>query len=718
MKWVVWLLVIGSVNIIFDRSAFESFDLPKRAFLALALVLAILLLLAMSFSRHTERTTDMPLAVLPIGLVVLIVLFGFSFLRNDWRAIFPFFVRVVLYLVAGIVLFYCSPRGTKEFPTLFWVFIGFSAFHAVVAMLQFAGFDPFFGYATGVFVGPQRFRRMIAFAGYSNYTAGLIATTVPLGIYLAFREARRSLRIRALAVLFLLTIALAMSKARAAMLAAFFGSAIMLVCLSRQSLRRTANAQRSPLERLKKTLLVCAAVLTVLWAFWFTGAAHRWRDALTMRDFAATQRLRIWRNTVKLIRQRPLFGYGAGSFGFWYPRSVIQSSDSTMEREKSLEPSRLNLAAADDGLGSRSLNVSPADLVTSASAYSEYILEAHNEYLQLIFELGILPCAVCVLLLLQAVRRYKRALKTEHASSPQGLDGSLRLAVVASLSTFGIDSFFSFPLRVLPSSIPGVAMLSLLFADYARRQPIRSGRKGQRAVLSITAVIMIPVLCCQWRELKSSRGFVEDLTVAQSGSVNMTTVDWAPHKPMDCPWDGARLAYRGAALLASGETARAHDLLQDVMKFYSDPRLLMNAGRAALLSGDLEAAECDYELAIRSGFRLTDNIVNLAVVHQHKNEPRKALEFLQVAQRLSPTDNRVNLEMGRTQLALGEAGEAESLLRRVSAKSDSPELRILIIMSLYLQRKTEEAGDLLERSLEAFPRSSRLADLRQKLELP
>jgi O-antigen ligase len=708
------MLMLGGVFVVFDKSAFESFDLPKRVYLGLSVLLLSLLILGISFGKRFQLGSYFPSAIVAVLLPTTAILFAYSFLNNDWRTILPSFLRVMLYFASGLLFLLCHPRNAKEFNTLCWILLLLAASQAVLAIFQYAGADPFFGRATSAFVGEQKFRRMVGLTGYSNYLAGLIAAIIPFGICLIVQQRRLCLKAIVSTLLLLMLITLAMTKGRAATLAGLIGTGLMGFLVWRNRRVSGVQEQRTCFWRLAVFMGVLVATIALFFGLWISGAASRWKQAFTTREFAVAQRLRIWRNTIRLIGERPLLGYGAGSFGFWYPRSTIDISELLGDDQEARRVLSEVKAQETRGLLSGFLRISPGDPAPSVSPSEEWILETHNEYLQSVFEFGAVPFAILIAFTAVFARRYVRAVRKEVRSAERSPLAAYRWAIMASIVAFGVDAFLGFPLRVLPNGLLGVALLALLVGDYARLREKRIAFKNQRVVLGAIAIGILPIVWCQVCELRSSRVFVAEMNQPVS-STSEGRLTGRPFRKAYCPWDGARLAYRGAALLSAGNNRMANGLLHEVVKFHSDPNLFMNAGRAALLSGDFDAAEHGYNLAVQSGFRLTENLVNLAVAYKHQGEFDEALKLLEIARRLSPKDDRVNLETGRTLLVTDNPARAEESLRQVSPRSDGPELRVFLVTSLWLQGEIEDAKALLGQSLQNYPDSREIAELKAKL---
>ncbi len=171
-------------------------------------------------------------------------------------------------------------------------------------------------------------------------------------------------------------------------------------------------------------LLLVAAGLVVLAVFYWAGLEAAVNRFSTATD-DARGRIDAWRDTVRIIRDFPIFGVGLNGFGT--AMLVYQSGDRRM-----------------------------------------FYKEAHNDYLQIAAEGGVLfavPAAIAVALVAYQVRRRFR----EERDTP--MTWWLRAGAVASLAGIASQSLIEFSLQM-----PGNTALFLVLVALAVHRPLRSIR--------------------------------------------------------------------------------------------------------------------------------------------------------------------------------------------------------------------------------------------------
>jgi O-antigen ligase len=171
-------------------------------------------------------------------------------------------------------------------------------------------------------------------------------------------------------------------------------------------------------------LLLVAAGLVVLAVFYWAGLEAAVNRFSTATD-DARGRIEAWRDTVRIIRDFPIFGVGLNGFGT--AMLIYQSGDRRM-----------------------------------------FYKEAHNDYLQIAAEGGVLfavPAAIAVGLVAYQVRRRFR----EERDTP--MTWWLRAGAVASLAGIASQSLIEFSLQM-----PGNTALFLVVVALAVHRPLRSIR--------------------------------------------------------------------------------------------------------------------------------------------------------------------------------------------------------------------------------------------------
>lgn len=254
--------------------------------------------------------------------------------------------------------------------------------------------------------------------GNPNIAAIFVGLVFPTVIPLWADDGKTGFRIAIVAIAALAGAYLIMSATRAAWVAAGISSIIAVHLLVRaECLSRSASIK---IRRFRVFSLVClggvAITLSVL--VFLPGSSglfdrikglvqHQVKDTHLKTVYSDTTSVRIalWRNGLGMLTERPIMGFGLGHFQTHYPRfhrKVVIDRVFNERRQPSF---------------------------------------AHNDFLQLAIETGIIGVGAWLILLLESLRRALCLLKS-------GLPNEVRLSVIASISgiaSYLVFSAFSFP---------------------------------------------------------------------------------------------------------------------------------------------------------------------------------------------------------------------------------------------------------------------------------
>jgi O-antigen ligase len=149
-------------------------------------------------------------------------------------------------------------------------------------------------------------------------------------------------------------------------------------------------------------------------------------------EISGGMRLSIDRDTLKMFRQKPLIGWGLGTFPVVYPQF--------------------------------------------RSFYTNFFInEAHNDYLQLLAETGVLGFCTMIWFLVVLYRRVRRKM----ANWTSNVSGAVTLACTLSFTGILIHSLVDFNLQ-----IPANAALFYVFCSIAAAPPLLQRSRKRRPVLS------------------------------------------------------------------------------------------------------------------------------------------------------------------------------------------------------------------------------------------
>ncbi len=259
-----------------------------------------------------------------------------------------------------------------------------------------------------------------------NHYAGLMELLVPIPLVISLSHlAHQKTRIACGVVAAVMVGTIFLSGSRGGMLAIFVELAVIGVVLSRQkkSMRIAIGAG------------AFAVVLVSLLA-WLGGKELTTRVASISTEargeISGGMRLSIDRDTVQMFRQRPILGWGLGTFPVVYPQF--------------------------------------------RSFYTNFFVnEAHNDYLQLLSEMGLLGFGTMIWFFVLLFRRIPRKIQ----QWPSNVSGAVTLACTLGISGILVHSLIDFNLQ-----IPANAALFYVFCTIAAAPPLLQRSRKQRPVAS------------------------------------------------------------------------------------------------------------------------------------------------------------------------------------------------------------------------------------------
>jgi O-antigen ligase/tetratricopeptide (TPR) repeat protein len=291
--------------------------------------------------------------------------------------------------------------------------------------------DPSAQRASGPFVNPDHF------AGYLAMIFPLMLSEAIFGGFPARSNADPAKRISCGFAAFLIFIAVALSQSRAGWMGLAIGTvSLFLFAQSRSRSTEDSGGEKATVRALRTSLAILAAMVVL--ALMFVGG--RGRDESTTRlgvtvsqgSLDLQERLAVWVKTPAILREFPLFGVGLGA----WPEVFFRFQPAPR-----------------------------SDLLYNA---------AHNDYLELVVDMGLVGIALLGWLVVRVAARLRSAL---HTLPDQMLPTFA--AMVAGLIVMAAIEFFDFDLQV-----PANLVLFALLAGLALRMsiPVDPPEAGPRLV--------------------------------------------------------------------------------------------------------------------------------------------------------------------------------------------------------------------------------------------
>lgn len=612
-------------------------NLPQRIFLDTAGLLLVLAWLATQATGSTSPIQKLPFFTWSLLAFISWPLCTAVFALNPYETwkIGRLWLTAILFFFLISQLAVSSPQRRQVLAALF----GAAFLVAILGISQ---------HLFGLSIIPQLAPPAANFAN-KNMAVHFIVLLFPIGGFLFLSTGKNTTAWTTSLMLSLIVVYLIYTQTRAGWLA------VTCQCLLFAVLRRLTRLNLAPLWLSQKKwalltgLLVVLAMMNIGPAGFTPGYETVGLRAASIASIQGNHiRFAIWSDTIDLIRQHPLLGVGLGNLKVHFP---------SVQKE-------------------------------SISIYTQYLKDAHNDYLQIWAELGLVGLTLFGCL----IRSLGLFLFRTHKYCTGNLRKTLELqAMGLSLVGIGINALFCFPLeRMIP--LFTIMVLLGLITSLAREGipgkqihiPRRFYTYAAIVLLVFTPIIVVDnlkAIAADHFYLKTCVATVEEnwpeVIASGNKSLHYQPNDMTPH------------AYIGSAYLAQDNYNEAlPHLLTMLEKFPYHYITLLNTGTAYYGLHDYQKAQQYLAKAVQ--IAPIDGAVHgqLGKAYWKLKEYPKARAEFNEAIRLDPKKKSFYLyNLGLVERELGQMSEAINAFKQAIAADNRFALPHKELVTIYLQLK-------------------------------
>ena len=330
-------------------------------------------------------------------------------------------------LVFCIILYFLiitTIREKKQLNSIINVLLFLAGLEILYSISQFFGFDPI---VKNIYSGRMR---MLGTIGHHNFLSEYLMMIMPLmaGVYLTTTNKYKKVFT---GLLFLLSILVAILTLTRGVLISLL---VVFILMSIWFLRKNREHFRNQKRQIFLILSLSVILFLLINVFLilpsnivsrvkiFSIAKDRLTQTLTLKSRSVQSRFIIWDSALKMIKEKPLLGWGIGTFKFHF-----------LDYRKLIKD------------------------------FPEEAENVHNEYLQVWVETGLLGLVMFILLVVFYFRECFLLLK-----QTKDFQGSMQIAAfMFSITGVLIDSLINFPLRITPNAITFWYILGVTIASYS-----------------------------------------------------------------------------------------------------------------------------------------------------------------------------------------------------------------------------------------------------------
>jgi len=543
-----------------------------------------------------------------LPILLFIILMGFSFAKDGALVIgFREFIIFLMYFILYFLVINNLKDGAqfKLFIQLFFIASSF------VALYTFLHYYNLISYL-------QEYGLIFSPIGQKNWTSNYLALIFPLMFCFFLLEENKKNKSIYFLLLSITYTTLVICQSRGIWISLGLTLIFGIFLISKFKLINI-------FYRNKKWLILLLSTFLIITLIYSTDNPLN-RSALTVpqralstfdeQDPSINTRILIWKTTFEMIKDKPLWGSGIGTFKLNY----------------------LDYQA-------EFLKDNPYYIKYSGKAG-----EAHNEYLQMVAEIGLLGLGTFIMILFIFYNLTLNFLKEEKDSKKKLVCWGLILGIIC----FLIHSLFTFPLHV-PALGSAFFIMIALTAVYIKDFNLpegKLGKKGERGLneekikpnnskLNLFYVVIVLVIILLIVDFIVIRPYLADVYSYQ-GKVNFVEGNYEKalsnfeYASKLNPYNGRILLNLGVTYYNLGIFKEAERILQRSKKYYNDRNIYRNLGLCYMLVKNYRQAEEELKHAIYIDPKFIKAYADLAYLYAIQKEYDKAIVEWNKILKISP----------------------------------------------------------------------------------
>ncbi len=503
-----------------------------------------------------------------------------------------------LHFISYTIIFFVAlnfVKSEKEFNALIKIFFITSFFISLYTLIQYYGLDPYYGHLG----------KLTSTIGQKNWISNYLAMIFPIGFSYFLLENKKNIKYIYLTLLAVLYTTLLICQSRGIWISITLTLIFAFIIIFRYKLGNIFRKNKKWLI----TLFIVFLIITVIYST--ENPLNKSRLTVTeralttfevTRDPSINTRFLIWGTTIEMFKDNPIFGLGIGTFKYHY----------------------LDYQAE--------YLVNHSDYIKNSGKAAE----AHNEYLQMAAEIGIVGLAVFLVIIFlfyfTIYQYFESNTKKENIVVIFGL--------LMGITCFLIHCLFTFPFHVpvlgatffilLALSIVHIHLTEENKKDYYKQNliTIKFNLNPILKYFSITLMILL-VIFGAWK-LAFKPYFAETYYLKGSkyfaNQENLAALEYFEKAALFDSTNGRVLHALGSTYYQVGLQKEAQKTLDKVKTIYNDRNTYRNLGLSFMESGDIFEAEKELKHAIYLDPKFYQAYNDLASLYIYQNEYEKAIE--------------------------------------------------------------------------------------------
>jgi O-antigen ligase/Tfp pilus assembly protein PilF len=563
----------------------EYFRDNQEVWLKIFIIIALTLWILKCFNEEKIKwvKSSLNLPILLFILIMSISLFESEFLIISLR---DYVIFLSYFLIFFLVL--NNIENEEEFYSFIKIFYIITFIISIYTIIQYYGLDPYFNGLTSTI-------------GQKNLISNYLASIFPIVFIFFLLEPIKKNRIFLFLLLSILYTTLMICQSRGIWISMGITSLFAIFIITKYKLLKIFKKNKKWMNY----LLLVFIIITIIYSTEnplnksLVTAPQRALSTFDEKDPSINTRFVIWKNTLQMIKDKPLFGSGIGTFKMNY----------------------LDYQA-------KFLKNNPYYI-----KYWAFPRDAHNEYLQIGAELGVIGLGSFLLILFIFFHRVLKYFNQEKDDKKKIIIFGLLLGVICFLT----HSLFTFPLHIPPLGstffiILGLTTIYIKGFDFKKNKEEKSitklinmGIGVKNIFIIITVIIMIIAI-----DSFAIKPYLSEV-YSYKGKYNLIKGDY--QKALSCfeygesldPYNGNILINLGATYYNLGLYNKVEGILRRAENYIKDKNIYLNLGLFYIQSSQYKEAEEEFEHAIYLAPNFTKAYIDLAYLYVVQKDYDKAI---------------------------------------------------------------------------------------------
>jgi len=528
------------------------------------------------------RKSKLDLSMILFALVLLLSLF-FS------KSKIVSFQELILFLSYIIIFFLITNhvKNNKDFNAFIYLFFIIAFLVSTYTLVQYYGFDPYL----------SDLHRLSSTIGQKNWISNYIAIIFPIAFSYFLLEINKKIKYIYFLLLTILYVTLLICQSRGIWIS--IGLTLILATFI------IIKFKLWELFKKNKQWLVCLLFVFLIITVTYSTENPLNKSRLTVAERAVStfdkydpsinNRLLIWRTTLEMIKDYPVIGSGIGTF-------------------------RMNYLKHQAGI----LDENPHYI-----KYSNNAGEAHNEYLQMWAEIGIIGLGIFLIIIILIYSQFWKFFKKVQNAQKKIIGCGLILGI----SCYLFHSLFTFPLHVpaLASTFFVIVGLGMVYINKFNLSEIKIKTDIDNFTIKFFLNIFFITLMIVTINCLAIKPYIAELyyftgirhNVNKNYTQSLPNFEYAAQ--LD-PYNGRNLHALGTTYNNLKMYDKADDILQKAKKYIVDVNTYRNLGLVYTQTAQNKKAEEEFKQAIFLDPKFYKAYNDLASLYVYQKEYEKAIE--------------------------------------------------------------------------------------------